>query len=66
MTETSFIRKCVISARPEDGAIFTEHLASGLMTVRLDGYVICPIEKLEQVAVSLRSDVVPDEPASSV
>lgn len=61
----SFVRNCCVIAREGDEILITQH-SDGSVTARLDGYVICPIEKLEQVAVSLRSDVVPDEPASSV
>lgn len=65
-TESSLIRSRLLRGQPEDGALFIGHPVSGLMVVRLDGYAICPIEKLEQMAASLRPGVVSDEPAFPV
>jgi hypothetical protein len=64
VTEGSFVRNCLISARADE-VLFIEH-PDGSITAHLDGYVICPIEELERVAALRRAGVVPDEPAVSV
>lgn len=63
----SFLRNSHIVSRTGDGPLFIEE--NGAITVRLDGYVICPVEKLQEVAARRRAldlGVVADEPASPI
>jgi hypothetical protein len=48
-----FIRNCFIAMRPGDSPIF--ELLDGQFIPRLEGYVICPREMLQEVAASERA-----------
>lgn len=62
----SFVRNSLIFARDDDPPLFTTE-NDGDITVRLDGYVICPVEKLQEVAArALASRVDADKPAFPV
>lgn len=52
----SYVRNCVIRQRPGDGDLIVFDADMKPEAVRLDGYVICPIEQIEEVASALRVD----------
>jgi len=58
-----FVRNSLIVGRDGDLPPFTLK-SDGDITVRLDGYVICPVEKLQEVAARalLAADVDADKP----
>ncbi|WP_157085042.1 hypothetical protein [Hydrogenophaga palleronii] len=62
----SVVRNCEISARAGDGPLFVER-ADGAITANLEGYVIRPIEELQELAARRRDEsaggVDPHEPA---
>lgn len=59
----SFLRNNLITSRDGDPPLFTEE-SDGTITARLDGYVICPVEKLQEVAArALTAGVDADKPA---
>jgi len=43
------VRNCIVMARDREDILFSLN-ADGTCTVRLDGYVICPRERLQEVA----------------
>lgn len=62
----SFLRNSHIVSRAGDGPLFIKE--NGAITVRLDGYVICPVEKLQEFAAqrALGLGVDADEPTPPI
>lgn len=52
----SFVRNCYLIARDGGAPLFVPHEDGLSVVARLDGYVVCPKEQLQELAARLAAD----------